>query len=189
MSETILRSDEAPGTDRVTTGFHFRTPPEAVWKSLMFYEDVPRQPWPLLRMFLPRPIRSEGDKRLVGSIVRCVYDRGYLIKRITVVEPARLLRFEVVEQSLGIEGSVKACWGSYQLSDVGGGTDVVLTTHYLGRLRPRFLWRPIERYLCLRLHLHILFGMRAALAAEPPLLGTVTPAAEDLPDTVAAATR
>jgi hypothetical protein len=189
MSEPTPRSKQTPGTDQVTTGFHFRARPEAVWSNLMFYEDVPRQPWPVLRMFLPRPVRSEGDKRLLGSVVRCVYDRGHIIKRITAVEPARLLRFEILEQSLGIERSMKACWGSYQLCDADGGTDLVLTTHYLGRRGPRFLWRPVERYLCHLLHLHILFGMRDGVAAERPLLDSVTPASPDRPDTSEVATR
>ena len=45
------------------------------------------------------------------------------------------------------------------------GSHVVLTTRYCSRLRPRRLWRPLERRLAHRLHYYILDGMRATLPA------------------------
>jgi hypothetical protein len=132
----------------------------------MFYEDVPRRPWPLLRLILPRPVHSEGDKQSVGSLIRCSYERGYLVKRITRVEPARMLGFEVTEQRLGIERYARASGGSYRLEPAGQSTLVTLTTEYRASLRPRLLWSTFERYLCHRLHDHVLSGMDERLAAE-----------------------
>jgi hypothetical protein len=166
MNENPARSDQGARTDDVSTSFEFLASSEAVWQCLMFYEDVPRRPRPLLRLFLPLPLRSQGDKRSPGSFVRCSYERGHLIKRITNVEPARLLSFEVVEQGLGVERYGRAHWGSYELEPCGGGTRLTLTTAYSGLMRPRWLWRPLERYLCHRMHDHILLGMRERLAAE-----------------------
>ena len=183
----MIRSEPAPGIDQVTTHLRLGAAPEIVWTALMFYEDVPRRPWLLLRLFLPRPVRSEGNKQQVGCLVRCTYDRGHLIKRITAVEPARLLRFEVVEQHLGIESSVQTRDGSYQLRGIPGGTEVVLTTRYRGLLWPRFLWRPLERYLGRCLHHHILFGMRTALTTEA--LGAPTFGAGDRAGSSSAANR
>jgi Polyketide cyclase / dehydrase and lipid transport len=165
--------------DQVTTTYHFSAPPEAVWQCLMFYEDVPRRPWPLLRLVLPQPVRSEGDKRSVGAIVRCTYDRGYLIKRITAVEAPRHLRFEVTEQRLGIENRIRTCQGWYELRPTAdAGTDVALTTYYAGRWRPRALWRAIEHYVGHRVHLHILRGMRERLASTGPVLASATAGAD-----------
>ena len=130
----------------------------------MFYEDVPRRPWLLLSWVLPQPRGSRGDKSAVGSPVRCSYDRGFLVKRATLVEPARRLHFEVVEQALGIERYARAKTGSYELEATSAGTRVTLTTKYNAQLRPRFLWRPIERYVCHQVHRHILLGMRERVA-------------------------
>jgi hypothetical protein len=175
----MIGQEPAEFTDQATTTFHFSAPPEAVWQSLMFYEDVPGRPWPMLRLVLPRPIRSEGDKRSVGAIIRCTYDRGHLIKRITAVEAPRHLGFEVMEQRLGIESRVRACQGTYDLRAAAeGGTEVVLTTYYAGHLRPRALWRAMERYVCHRVHLHILMGMRERLATHVPALLAATVAAD-----------
>ena len=80
------------------------------------------------------------------------------------------MRFDVLEQRLGVEDCVSMSQGSYEIRTMGDGSEVVLTTHYCSHLRPRRLWRPLERCLAHRLHRHILDGMRAALAvsaAEP----------------------
>lgn len=164
MNETLARSEEATRTEEVSTSFEFLASSETLWQSLMFYEDVPRRPWPLLRLFFPLPLRSQGDKRSPGSLVRCTYERGHLIKRIISVEPARLLSFEVVEQELGIERYGRAHRGSYELEPSGVGTRLTLTTVYSGLMRPRWLWRPLEHFLCHRMHDHILLGMSGQLA-------------------------
>jgi len=127
----------------------------------MFYEDVPGRPPLLLRLLLPSPIRSEGRKHRVGATVRCVYQPGDLLKRITVVEAPHSLRFDVIQQRLGIESCILALGGSYSTRASGEGTDVVLATNYQASLRPRALWRPLEAFLLRQLHRHVLRGIRA----------------------------
>jgi hypothetical protein len=157
-------------SEAVETALHLDATPEEVWRGILFYEEVPRRPVWFLRVFLPRPIRTDGEKMRVGAIVRCTYDGGHLLKRITAVEPAHRVRFDVLEQRLGVEDCVSMSQGSYEIRATGDHSEVVLTTHYRGRLRPRRLWRQLERRLAHRLHRHILDGMRATLAvgaAEP----------------------
>jgi hypothetical protein len=173
VSRVGLLFPRNPRSEAVETAVHFDATPEEVWQGILFYEEVPRRPLWLLRIFLPRPIRTDGEKTRVGAIVRCTYDGGYLLKRITAVEPARLVRFDVLEQRLGIEDCVSMSQGSYEIRATGDGSEVVLTTHYRSRLRPRRLWRPLERCLAHQLHRHILDGMRATLAicAAKPHVG------------------
>ena len=185
MEKPGIRSEGTHAFDRVVTRVHLAASSETVWQALMFFEDVPRGTWSIFRFLLPRPLRSEGDKSRVGSLVRCVYEGGHLIKHITAVRPGHLLRFEVVEQHLGIERSFRAYEGSYELREAGGGTEVMLTTDYLGSLRPRFLWRPVERYLGHRFHHYVLRGMREALESEGQVLAEPMPGAPDEAHTVA----
>jgi hypothetical protein len=152
-------------SEAVETALYLNAPPEEVWQRILFYEEVPRRPLWFLRLFLPRPIRTDGEKTRVGAIVRCTYEGGHLLKRITAVEKACLMRFDVLEQRLGVEDSVSMSQGSYEIRATEDGSQVVLTTHYRSRLRPRRLWRPLERCLAHRLHRHILDGMRATLPA------------------------
>ena len=155
-------------SEAVETSLRLNATPEEVWQGILFYEEVPgRPPW-FLQIFLPRPIRTDGEKTRVGAIVLCTYDGGHLLKRITAVEPARLVRFDVLEQRLGIEDCVSMSQGSYQIRAAEDGSEIVLTTHYCGRLRPRRLWRPLERSLAHLVHRHILDGMRATLRSARP---------------------
>ena len=159
-----------PRGEAVETALHLNATPEEVWQGILFYEEVPRRPLWFLRIFLPRPIRTDGQKMRLGAIVRCTYDGGHLLKRITAVERARLVRFDVLEQRLGVEDCVSMRQGSYEIRAAEAGSEVLLTTRYHSHLRPRWLWRPLERCLAHRVHRHILDGMRAALAicaAEP----------------------
>ncbi len=156
-----------PTVDAVTTRAAFEIAPEEVWQRIMFYEEVPHRPPLLLRMFLPTPVKTQSSDKQVGAIVECTYSRGSLMKRITTLDPPRLVRFEVVEQSLGVERCITTVEGSYEIAPAGAGAQVALTTRYRGHLRPRWLWRPFERVLAHQLHRHILGGMGAARAFTP----------------------
>ena len=139
----------------------------------MFYEETPERPPLLLRALLTVPIRTEGDKSHAGARVRCVYERGHLIKRITAVEPANLLQFEVVEQRLGIEDLVITLGGSYKINSSGAGAELVLLTKYKTRLYPRFMWRAVEAFLVSQLHNHVLKGLSAVMSASNQALQTM----------------
>jgi hypothetical protein len=147
--------------DVVTTTATFDAPPDDVWQRMMFYEEVPHRPPLLLRTFLPVPVRTQGNGKEVGTVVACTYTRGGLTKRITVLDRPRLVRFEVLDQHLGIERCMTTVEGAYEFRAEGRGTVVALTTQYRGHLRPRWVWRPLERLLAHQLHRHILDGMGA----------------------------
>lgn len=154
--------------EAVTTTARFDRPADALWDTMMFYEDVPDPPPRLLRWLLPCPVRTQGGKH-EGARVECTYTRGSLVKRITVLARPRLVRFEVLDQRLGIERCLTTVEGSYEFRPHGSGTEVALTTRYRGHLRPRALWRPLERLLAHQLHRHILAGMgRAHEAGSGP---------------------
>jgi hypothetical protein len=165
--------DEAPqeaqsapggGIEAVVTRARFDVPLEGAWQRIMFFEEVPHRPSLLLRLVLPVPLSTRGEGKHVGAAVRCDYSRGHLVKRFTEIAPPALMRFEVIEQHLGIERMVTTVEGSYELRADGAGTLVALTTRYRGHLRPRGLWRPFERLLANALHRHILVGMGARAA-------------------------
>ena len=153
--------------ETVATRVHFDAAPQAIWDELMFYEEVPGRAPFLLRALLPEPLRTEGDKTQVGTTVRCIYSGGAkLVKRITNVGAPHLLRFEVIEQRLGIEDCIRTVGGSYQIWAYGDASDIVLTTNYRAHLCPRMLWRPLEEALVKELHRHILRGLEAAVRSR-----------------------
>jgi hypothetical protein len=166
-------------SEAVATVVHFNASPETLWNHIMFYEELPGQPPFLLRAFLPHPVRTNGDKTRVGTTVRCEYNGGDLVKRITTVEPPHSLQFKVIEQRLGIEDCVMAVSGSYEINQGGDGSEVVLTTNYRAYLRPRWAWRPLEKLLIGQLHRHILDAMLVSAASIADAGTVMRPAAAD----------
>jgi hypothetical protein len=156
-----------PATESVATSLLFEASCETVWQSMLSYEEVSRRPPLILRVLLPMPLRTEGDKTSPGADVRCLYGGGDLVKRITVVDAPHLLEFDVVQQRLGIESCITAIGGSYRIRSSGGQAEIVLTTNYTGFLQPRYLFRSVERFLAHRFHRHILEGMRDLLPGSP----------------------
>jgi hypothetical protein len=150
--------------DTVTTSMRFAIPAHVLWRNMMFYEDVPARPSWLLRTFLPRPIRTVGDKTRVGALIRCEYTRGQLVKQMTIIEPPQRIGFAVVDQRLGVERTVTALHGSYEILPDAQGCEVRLATTYRSHRRPRWFWRPVERFFIHALHRHILQGLAAVLA-------------------------
>lgn len=141
--------------------------PEEVWRRIMFYEEVPHRPPRLLRMLLPVPLRTTKTGLAAGAVVRCIYTGGgHLVKRITEARPPSVVRFEVVEQELGIEQCLTTVAGSYEIRAADCGSSIALTTMYRGHLRPRWLWRPCEAFFAHQLHRHILHGMGARTQAS-----------------------
>jgi hypothetical protein len=138
--------------------------PARAWDGLMFYEQIDERPPLHLRLLLPVPIETVGDKSQVGDEARCLYDRGYLIKRVSQVDIGQHYAFDVVEQALVIGGGMVLSGGEYALREVAPGrVEIRVTTRYASPRRPRWLWRPIERAVCHSFHRHILRAMQRAI--------------------------
>lgn len=148
--------------DEVVTRAGFDASPDDVFRRIMFYEEVPKRPPLLLRILLPVPLTTHKSDICADAIFECSYSGGgHLMKRLTAVEAPQLVRFEVIEQHLGIERCLTTVAGSYEIRANGDRSEVALTTRYRGHLRPRWLWRMPERILAHQLHRHILGGMGA----------------------------
>jgi hypothetical protein len=156
-----VKAGSARAATSIVTGMRFLASPGEVWDGLMFYEQIPRRPPLHLRQLLPAPMRAEGRRSAVGDETRCVYDKGYLLKRATRIDPWRHYGFDVVEQELAIGRGIRLTGGSYTLLELpDGSTRIWLETGYVSSVRPRWLWRPIEAAVCHAFHRHILGAMR-----------------------------
>lgn len=152
----------------VVTDLTFHATPEQAWRSIQFYEQVEHAPPLLLRLLLPRPVRRDGNARAVGEVVRCIYDRGQLVKKITRRVEQRELAFDVIEQKLHFEQDVTLLDGRFEVEPLDADrTRVRLTTRYRRHLRPTWEWRPVEEAVIHALHGHVLEGMRRK--AEQPV--------------------
>jgi hypothetical protein len=146
--------------ESISTSIIMHVTPQEAFDAVTFYEQVHHQPPLLLRMLLPRPLHTTGGAVKVGDVKVCVYSKGKLIKRITRVEPGKLLAFEVIGQDHFENRSIRLIGGSFNFEpSPGGGTRVTLITQYQPLLGPRFWWKPSEKWATHELHDHVLLGM------------------------------
>lgn len=151
----------------IVTRMDFAAAPGQVWDGLMFYEQIDERPPLLLRLLLPLPIRTDGAKSAIGDEATCLYEGGHLLKRVTQIDPLRHYGFEVVEQQLAIGRGLLLTGGSYVLRELPAGhTEVAVTTRYLSRKRPRWLWHPVEAMVCHLFHRHLLRAIRRKVEAR-----------------------
>jgi hypothetical protein len=161
-------ASHAQRTTSVATAMIFDAAPAEVWDALMFYEQIDRRPPLHLRLLLPAPIETAGRKSEIGDEARCLYRGGYLIKRVTQVEPRRRYVFEVCEQALEVGRGVRLSGGEYAIRELARGrTEVRIVTRYASSRWPRWLWRPVERMVCHSFHRHILRAMRREAEVRP----------------------
>ena len=163
------RSNEsrAQSVTSIRTTMAFAAPANRVWNGLLFYEQIDERPPLYLRVLLPVPIGTEKTEAVVGARVRCSYEGGHLVKRITEIDPKRCYRFDVVEQALVIGGGMTLSGGSYSLHErPDGRTEVAVTTRYTRGRRPAWLWRPVEAAVCHLFHRHLLAAVRRKVEAD-----------------------
>ena len=147
------------GPVSIVTSRDFPASREAVWKALLFFEEIAESPPFFLRGLLPRPLGTEGCKAEVGGEVKCRYAEGHLLKRVTRVIHGRSYSFEVVEQNLGLAG-IRLVGGDYLLRELPKGrTRVMLATRYESLNRPRWLCERVEAVVCHSFHRYILSAM------------------------------
>ena len=139
----------------------------AAWDSLVFYEEVGAAAPRLTRIVLPFPVGTEGKVDGVGDTKRCLYEGGYLVKRITDYRRGARFAFDVTEQ-VGVEDrSVVLIDGSFEFEELEPGrTLVTLTTRYRPLLQARSAWRPFEFAVVHALHDHVLDWMAQRLATS-----------------------
>ena len=150
----------------IATSITIAAEPAQVWDRLMFYEQLDERPPWHLRLLLPVPIETIGEKSKVGDEARCNYEGGYLIKRVTRLDPPRSYEFVVAEQALTIGGGMKLSGGDYQIRELEPGrTELRVTTRYTSARWPRWMWKPVEAAVCHSFHRHLLRAMRRAIEA------------------------
>ena len=167
MEMTVEAPLVARKSTSILTRMAFAAPSERVWSALMFYEQIEERPPLHLRLLLPLPIATEKVKSNVGDVVRCSYQGGHLLKRITEIDPRRHYGFDVGEQTLAIGGGLILSGGCYTLRRLpNGGTEVAVTTRYVSGRRPAWLWKPIEGTVCHLFHRYLLAAMRRKVESE-----------------------
>ncbi len=146
-------------TETLANQFTVNTSVNQFWNNFMFYEDTGEEAPFLFAIGFPKPIKTIGSRNKVGDITTCVYNKGYLIKKITKINNMsykKLLQFSVLEQKNIEDRSIQLIGGSVNAVSISSKqTSVHYKTTYQPKLTPRWVWRPFEVATVNALHKHI----------------------------------
>ena len=136
-----------------------------VWKKVGFYEHVKKEPSWLLKFSLPVPQQVEGHYSKVGDTCRCRYsDGGYLTKRITQIVNENRIEFEIIEQSIRYQNTIKLLGGYIEVIDVDGENSIVsMVTHYENRIFPQTITSVFIERVIKAMHQFVIQDMQAQL--------------------------
>lgn len=147
------------------TNMKIRAAKNDVWRKVGFYEHVQKAPSWLLKFSLPTPQEVEGSHNQVGDTCRCKYsDGGYLTKRITRIVDENRIEFEIIEQSIRYQDTIKLLGGYIEVQDVDGEhTMVNMVTYYENRIFPQALSTIFIERVIKAMHRFVIQDMQAQL--------------------------
>ncbi|MBI1891357.1 MAG: hypothetical protein HYS18_11975 [Burkholderiales bacterium] len=136
-----------------------------VWKKVGFYEHVKHEPTWLLKLSLPVPQEVEGHHGKVGDTCRCKYsDGGYLTKRITNIVDESRIEFEIIEQSIRYQDTVKLLGGYIEVEEVDDSLSIVhMVTYYENCIQPQALSSVFIDKVIKTMHRFVIEDMRLQL--------------------------
>ena len=157
----------------VQTSRVLRVPMHRAWQSTRYFEELEGEPPLLFRLGGPQPVGTDGSLTQSGDIQVCKYRNGWVTKKLRTKEYGRAIVFDVIEQEIGFERSVRLLSGSFRFETLGATTTrLTLRTDYEALLRPRVCWAPFEHHVLRTLHDYILDGIERQASAYAHLSST-----------------
>ena len=140
-----------------------------VWEKVGFYEHVKKQPGLLLKLSLPTPQQVEGAYGKVGDICCCRYsDGGFLTKRIIRIHSGNRIEFEIIEQSIRYQNTIKLLGGYIEVNDINGKySEVNMVTYYENRIGLQRISSLFIGAVIKTMHKFVIRDMQAQLLARP----------------------
>ncbi len=155
----------------VRTALEIDAPPEAVWRHVVSFAELPPPEEFLFRIGTAYPIRAEIEGEGPGAVRHCVFSTGAFVEPIEVWDAPRLLKFSVTEnpppmaewtpyQAVHpphLEGYLVSNGGQFLLEPLPGGrTRLEGTTWYRHSLWPAAYWRIWSDAVIHRIHERVL---------------------------------
>ena len=153
-----------------STTMNINSSKQQVWNKIGFYEHVEKKPSWLLRFSLPTPQEVEGRHDNVGDTCRCKYsDGGYLTKRITRILDGNRIEFEIIEQSIRYQNSIKLLGGYIEIEELGDEKTIVnMVTYYDNRIKLKSLSGYFINKVIKKMHRFVIQDMQAQLRLYTP---------------------
>jgi hypothetical protein len=155
----------------VRTSLEINAPPEAVWRQVVAFSEIPPPTELLFRAGIAYPVRAEITGRGPGAIRHCVFSTGPFVEPIEIWDEPRLLSFGVTStpelmneltpyghiSPPHLHGYFVSEKGQFALTELPGGrTRLEGTTSYRNTIWPGRYWKLWSDYIIHRVHRRVL---------------------------------
>jgi hypothetical protein len=160
-----------PPVYAVRSSIEIEAPPEAVWKQVVAFTQIPEPQELLFRAGIAYPVRAEIIGQGVGAERRCVFSTGAFVEPIKVWDEPHLLKFSVTSnpppmqewtpyskiEPPHLKGFLVSNGGQFLLTALPGGrTRLEGTTWYRHSLWPAAYWRLWSDEIIHEIHMRVL---------------------------------
>ncbi len=175
----VAATDSATGPSvevfRAVTAIEVNAPPDAVWKNVVEFSELPAPTEWIFRLGIAYPLQARIVGRGVGAVRYCEFSTGPFVEPITTWREPSLLAFDVAAspepmRELSpynihpphLDGFMKSRRGQFLLTPLDGGRRTRLegTTWYSHGLYPEAYWRWWSDALIHRIHRRVLDHIR-----------------------------
>jgi len=165
-----------PETFVVKSAIEVNAAPEAVWKEVVAFAEIPPPKELIFRAGIAYPIRAEISGHGAGAVRHCVFSTGAFVEPIEIWDEPRLLKFSVTENPAPmreitpyasiepphLHGYFVSHQGQFLLTPLPGGrTRLEGTTWYSHTIWPETYWHLWSDYIIHRIHVRVLEHIRA----------------------------
>ncbi|HUL15750.1 MAG TPA: DUF805 domain-containing protein [Terriglobales bacterium] len=166
----------------VNSAIEVNAPPEAVWKEVVAFAEIPPPKEMLFRAGVAYPIRAEITGRGPGAVRRCEFSTGAFVEPIEVWDEPHLLRFGVTAnpaplnelspyghiQPAHLHGYFESHQGQFLLTELPGDrTRLEGTTWYSHTMWPQAYWHLWSDYIIHQIHMRVLEHIKREVEASP----------------------
>ena len=175
-----ISNKSEPTLHRVVSTVEINAPIETVWKNVVEFPQIDKQPEGILRLGFAYPINAKIEGIGVGAIRRCNFNTGAFVEPITVWDAPHILAFDVAEQPAPMtEVSpynhlqaahleyIRSQKGQFRLYEKDGKTIVEGTTYYTHDIAPDLYWSLFSDEIIHKIHLRVLDHIKEV--SEQPL--------------------
>lgn len=172
---TLMQAESLSGPEpplfAVTTAVEIEAPPEAVWKQVVSFSELPPPDELIFRLGIAYPTRATIDGRGTGAVRRCQFSTGAFIEPIEIWDEPRRLRFSVAAnpppmrewtpyaevRAPHLSGFLVSRQGEFLLTPLGGGRTLLTgTTWYQHHMWPAGYWQLWSDAMIHRIHRRVL---------------------------------
>lgn len=170
-----------PETFVVKSAIEINAPPEAVWKEVVAFREIPPPKEMIFRAGIAYPRCAEISGHGVGAVRHCEFSTGSFVEPIEVWDEPRLLKFSVTENPAPmreltpyanidpphLHGYFVSHQGQFLLTPLPGGrTRLEGTTWYSHTIRPETYWHLWSNYIIHRIHMRVLEHIRTEVESR-----------------------